>query len=93
MAFLLVALGALIARVRGTWKPAGDVRLGRAGLVLNAAAVAWLSFETVNIAWPREWLAPLDAPFYQVWAAVIVLAVIVVVGLAYLLVAKPDRDL
>jgi amino acid transporter len=93
VAFLLVALAALVARLRGTWKPAGAVRLGRAGVVLNAAAVAWLVFETINIAWPRKSLAPPDAPFYQVWAAVIVLAIIVVVGLAYLLVAKPDRNL
>jgi len=93
VAFLLVALAALIARVRGTWKPAGRVRLGRAGVVLNAAAVAWLAFETINIAWPRESLAPPGAPFYQVWAAVIVLAIIGLVGLAYLFVAKPDRKL
>jgi amino acid transporter len=91
VAFLLVALAALVARLRGTWKPAGEVRLGRAGLVLNAAAVAWLAFETVNIAWPRASLAPPDAPFYQVWAATIVLALIVVVGLGYLLAARPDR--
>ena len=31
VAFLLVALAALIARLRGTWVPAGRVRLGRAG--------------------------------------------------------------
>jgi amino acid transporter len=93
VAFLLVALAALIARLRGSWVPAGAVRLGRAGVFLNAAAVAWLSFETVNIAWPRESLAPPDAPFYQVWAAVIVLSLIVAVGLAYLLIAKPERDL
>jgi amino acid transporter len=93
VAFLLVALAALIARVRGSWVPSGGVRLGRAGLVLNAAAVVWLSFETVNIAWPRESLAPPGAPFYQVWAAVIVLALIVVMGLAYLAVAKPERNL
>jgi amino acid transporter len=93
VAFLLVALAALIARVRGTWVPAGHVRLGRAGLVLNVAAVVWLTFETVNIAWPRKSLAPPDAPFYQVWAATIVLALIVVIGLAYLLIAKPDRNL
>jgi amino acid transporter len=93
VAFLLVAVAALVARVRGTWVPAGRVRLGRAGVFLNAAAVAWLSFETVNIAWPRTSLAPPGAPFYQVWAATIVLGVIVAVGLAYLLIAKPERKL
>jgi amino acid transporter len=90
VAFFLVALAALIARVRGSWVPAGTVRLGRrAGLVINAAAVAWLAFETVNIAWPRESLAPPGAPAYQVWAAPIVLGVIAVAGAAYLLLGRP----
>ena len=89
LAFLLVASAALIARVRGTWKPAGAVRLGRAGLPVNALAVAWLAFETVNIAWPRRSLAPPDAPAYQVWAAPLVLGVITVAGLGYLAAARP----
>ena len=58
---------------------------------MNVLAVAWLAFETVNIAWPRESLAPPGAPFYQVWAAPIVLALIAVAGLAYLALAKPHR--
>lgn len=93
VAFLLVALAALIARLRGTWTPAGEIRLGRAGVVANALAVVWLAFETVNIAWPRTALAPPGAPAYQVWAAPIVLAVIATAGLAYLVVAKPHRRL
>ncbi len=91
VAFLLIALGALIARLRGSWKPAGRIRLGRAGVVVNVLAVAWLAFETVNIAWPRESLAPPGAPVYQVWAAPLVLALIAAVGLAYLVVARPQR--
>jgi amino acid transporter len=89
VAFLLIALAALIARTRGTWRPAGEVRLGRAGLVLNVLAVVWLAFEAVNIAWPRTSLAPPGAPVYQVWAAPIVLAAITLVGIAYLLLARP----
>jgi amino acid transporter len=91
VAFLLIALAALIARLRGTWKPAGRMQLGRMGVVINALAVAWLAFETVNIAWPRESLAPAAAPVYQVWAAPLVLALIAAVGLAYLALAKPHR--
>ncbi len=91
VAFLLIALAALIARLRGTWKPAGRVRLGRLGVVVNALAVAWLAFETVNIAWPRESLAPPGAPVYQVWAAPLVLALIATAGLAYLVIARPER--
>ena len=90
--FLLIALAALVARVRGSWRPSGDFRLGRAGTAINALAVVWLAFETVNIAWPRESLAPPDAPFYQVWAAPLVLAVIATSGLVYLATARPhDR--
>ena len=62
-------------------------------LPINALAVVWLAFETVNIAWPRTSLAPLGAPAYQLWAAPIVLAVIGVAGLSYLVVAKPHRRL
>jgi amino acid transporter len=91
VAFLLIAVAALIARLRRTWVPAGQVQLGRAGVVINALAVAWLLFETINIAWPRTSLAPPGAPAYQVWAAVIVLAVIAVAGTAYLLLAQPQR--
>jgi len=94
LTFLLVALAALVARVRGTWVPAGRVRLGRrTGLVINVAAVAWLAFETVNIAWPRRSLAPPDAPIYQIWAAPILLATIAVVGVTYMVVARPHRKL
>ena len=91
VAFLLVALAALIARVRGSWIPAGRIRLGRVGTGLNAFAVLWLAFETINIAWPRTALAPPGAPAYQVWAAPIVLSVIAVCGVAYLAIAKPHR--
>jgi amino acid transporter len=93
VAFLLIALAALIARLRGTWRPAGRIQLGRAGVFINALAVAWLAFETVNIAWPRESLAPLGAPAYQVWAAPLVLGLIAVVGVGYLLLARPQRHL
>jgi amino acid transporter len=85
--FFLIALAALVARLRGTW-----TRGGRLGLAINVAAVAWLAFETVNIAWPRESIAPPDAPAYQVWAAPLVLAAITAIGLAYLLIARPISD-
>ena len=94
VAFLLVALAALIARVRGSWVPAGRMRMGRrTGLAVNAAAVAWLAFETVNIAWPRASLAPPDAPAYQVWAAPLLLVTIAIAGAGYLVVARPHRKL
>ena len=91
VSFLLVAAAALLARVRGTWRPARPVGRGRAGTTLNALAVAWLLFEAVNISWPRETIAPPGAPFYQVWAAPFVLALIAITGGAYLLLVRPER--
>jgi hypothetical protein len=58
------------------------VRLNRAGLWINALAVAWLAFEPVNIASPRHSLGALDAPFYQVWAAPLRLAASAAIGVA-----------
>jgi amino acid transporter len=92
VSFLMTALAALIARLRGRWRPAGSIRLGRLGVVANVLAACWLAFETVNIAWPRESLAPPDAPFYQVWAAPLVLAGIGIVGVGYLVLARPDQN-
>jgi amino acid transporter len=83
VSFLLTAVAALVARLRGTWGS------GRLGLAINVAAVAWLAFETVNIAWPRESIAPPDAPVYQVWAAPLLLAAITIAGLLYLVIARP----
>lgn len=93
VSFFLIALAALIARLRGRWQPGGAFSTGRLGLPINLAAVLWLGFETVNIAWPRTSLAPPDAPFYQVWAAPLVLALILVVGLGYLALARPAARL
>jgi amino acid transporter len=93
VAFLLLAVAALVARLRGSWVPTGRVRLGRFGLPFNLLAVGWLTFETLNIAWPRTAIAPPGAPWYQVWAAALVLALIGAVGVAYLVVAKPQRIL
>jgi amino acid transporter len=91
--FLLLATGALVARVRRSWIPYGHVRLGRTGTIVNVAAVAWLAFETINIAWPRASLAPPGAPWYQIWAAPAVVGAIAVAGLLYLVVARPERHL
>jgi amino acid transporter len=81
VSFLMTAVAALIARSRGSWQP---LVKRRAALLVNILAVGWLGFETVNIAWPRESIAPPDAPFYQVWAAPLSLAFIGLLGVAYL---------
>jgi urea carboxylase system permease len=58
LAYLLVTTPLLLRRLRG-WPSRGGsgakgiFSLGRWGLPINAAAVAWGVFNTVNIGWPR----------------------------------------
>ncbi|MFC9326144.1 APC family permease [Kitasatospora sp. NPDC057015] len=89
--FFLLCLAALTARLRGTWTPAGEVSYGRAGTLLNALAVLWTGLEVVNICWPRTILAPPGAPWYQVWAALLGVGLVVLAGLGYLLARRPQQ--
>ena len=89
--FWLVCAAALFARLTGRWVPAGRFSLGRLALPVNIAAVAWLTFEAINIAWPRSVLAPPGAPFWQVWAIILIFGVLLVVGIGYVLVRRPQE--
>jgi len=92
--FLAVALTALVARLTGRWNPdSGQVRLGRLGLVVNVLAVVWLLFEAINIAWPRTELAPVGGSWVQVWAVILVFSALFLIGLAYVLLARPHTKL
>ncbi|WP_310726992.1 APC family permease [Streptomyces sp. N2A] len=88
--FFLVSAAALIARLRGTWVPGGHIRQGRKGTVLNVIAVAWTGFEVTNVAWPRAVLAPPGAPWYQIWAAPLGVAVVLGAGTVYLMARRPQ---
>lgn len=90
LTFLIVSTAALIGQLRGTWVPDGNRRVA---LGVNVLAVAWLLFETVNIGWPRTLLNPVGAAWYQVWAAPLICAVILITGVAYFAVAKPTRKI
>ena len=88
--FLIVVTCALLARLNGTWKvEPGTFSLGRWGITVNVAAFVWLVFESINVAWPREALAPPGAPWFQVWAVILVFSILAVLGLIYLFWAKP----
>ncbi|MNT84635.1 hypothetical protein D3C72_2246710 [compost metagenome] len=63
--------------------------LGRWGVPINLAAFFWLVFESINVAWPRESLAPAGAPWFQVWAVILVFSILAVLGLIYMVCAKP----
>ncbi|MDX2602365.1 amino acid permease [Streptomyces caniscabiei] len=86
-AFMMVVLAALRMRLKG-WRPAGAWTLGRWGLVVNVAALAYGLLGMVLLAWPTGDSA---TPFVDRWIALIGFLVVSAVGLVYLWTAKPER--
>ncbi|GAA1135964.1 amino acid permease [Microbacterium natoriense] len=84
VAFQMVVLGALRQRLRG-WRPAGPVSLGAWGIVVNALALAYGVFAMVLLALPGS-----SGDVVTDWIVLIGLGVVVVTGIAYLLIARPD---
>lgn len=81
ISFLMPVAALLIHRLKHGFDPAPDgaevgIRLGRWGTLVNAVAVAWLSFEIVNIAWPRD----LGLAWYVEWGCILSVVAIGVVG-------------
>jgi len=78
IAFGVPVAGAALSHLRGTWTP-GAFSLGRWSAPVAYAAVIWVAFETINIAWPR----PIPgAPWYVAWSMVITTVVLGAVGIA-----------
>jgi len=87
--FQSVVLAALIARSRG-WRPSGSFQLGRwgmtvnvVGLVYGVAAIIILSFKTGEgyAEFLDRWLVPISA------------GVVFLLGLVYLLIARPTENI
>jgi amino acid transporter len=83
--FQMVVLGALRQRLRG-WKPAGTFSLGGWGFVINAVALAYGVFAIWLMVTPGS-----SGDFVADYAVWIGLGVVLVTGLAYLFIARPDR--
>jgi len=75
ISFAFPVMSALRARLRGTWKP-GVWNIGRLGFAVNVVAAGWLTFEIINIAWPR---LP-DSAWYVNYGALMVVALVAVSG-------------
>ncbi|MGX6449408.1 APC family permease, partial [Patulibacter sp. S7RM1-6] len=88
IAFALPVIALLITRARGAWAP-GPFRLpGVASAAVNVAAAAWLLFEIVNIAWPRD----LGAAWYVEWGCLLMIGLVALGGAAvHRLQAVPHR--
>jgi len=86
LGFQMVVLAALRARLKG-WVPGGKFRLGKWGLPVNIAALAYGITAMVNMAWPRS---P-EAPWYDNWIVLLSAAVVVGIGLIYMVI-HPAHD-
>lgn len=84
IAFQMVVLAALIARIRG-WKPSGKWSMGRWGWAVNIIALIYGVSASINVAWPRT---P-DVPWYDNWIVILGTVVVVGLGVLYMVLAKP----
>jgi amino acid transporter len=87
IAFMMIVLGALIARLRG-WRPGGPFSLGGLGWPVNIAALVYQLFAIVNMAWPRS---PND-PWWSNYSVPFTTAIVLALGFIYMLLGRPyDR--
>lgn len=84
VAFQMVVLGALRQRFKG-WKPAGPFSLGRLGFVVNIAALLYGIFAITLLAIPDS-----TGDFFTDYVVLMGLGTVVITGLLYLFIAKPD---
>jgi urea carboxylase system permease len=89
IAYLLVTLPMLRARVQGRWRPEdtpqGYFSLGKWGLPINIAAVVWGIGMAINLAWPRASIYNATEPFhwYLKWGAVLFIGIVMGGGFLY----------
>lgn len=88
LAYLLVTVPALIRRLRGTFPAAeaGGFSLGKAGIAVNALAVAYGAVMAINIGWPRAAVYdPAGGNVYLQWFSVLFTGLVIVAGaIAYI---------
>lgn len=86
IAFMAPVGAALYRRLQGRYVPMTSFARSPWGMAVNVVAVAWLAFETVNIAWPRD-----TGEFQTTWAVLIGLAGFVLLGAIYFFTSRPAR--
>ncbi len=88
--YLMVTGPMLVRRLRGQWpRPEHGpyFKLGRWGTLVNLVAVLYGAAMTVNLIWPRAEVYGSDHWYFQ-WGAVIVTALIVIIGAIMLYVRR-----
>ena len=85
IAFQAVVLAALRQRLKG-WRPAGNWNLGRYGFAVNVLALCYGIFAMVLLLKPGD-----TGSFLDRWVVAEGLAIVLVTGMLYLMIARPDR--
>jgi urea carboxylase system permease len=95
IAYLLVTVPMLRARLNGTWQidNPGHFSMGRWGVVVNALAVLWGIGMALNLIWPRKEVYNAVEPFhwYLQWGAVLFIGIVFFGGLAYYLLVQRHK--
>ena len=87
IAFQMIVLAALVARMRG-WHPAGSFTLRGWGWPVNVAALIYGLSAIVNMSWPRS---PAD-PWFNNYGVIVTSVGVIALGLLYMIVWRPyDR--
>jgi amino acid transporter len=87
IAFFMIVLSALIARIRG-WQPNGPFTLGPFAWLVNIAALTYQLIAIFDMAWPRS---P-DDPWYSNYSMIVTSVGVLVLGLVYMVLGRPyDR--
>ena len=84
IAFQMIVLAALIARLRG-WRPTGPFQLGAWALPVNVVALIYGVGALINMIWPR---APND-PWYSNYGMLLGTAAVVIAGVCYMMLGRP----
>jgi amino acid transporter len=87
LGFQSVVLASIIARRRG-WKPSGAFNLGRWGMTVNVLALVYGVSAIVVLSIPGS-----SDDFFKNWLVPISAAVVFVLGLAWLLIARPKENI
>jgi amino acid transporter len=90
LSFLLTVIAAIVARARG-WQPEGSFRLGKWGWPVSLVAAGYLGAMFLNVVYPSG-LSSARAFINLDWITLLIIFVIAVLGAAYLLAARPDRN-
>jgi amino acid transporter len=89
--FWLVVAATAFALLTGRWHPLPTRRSELGFRATVGIALAWLSFEVVNIAWPRSILAAPGASGFEVWAVSIVFGLVAIVTGLTIVIGRPER--